>query len=637
MSQHSTVVRSVAAGCYVAFVMFAYGLSESFATHRVAITFGPAAVARVAAVACSCGVLAFFCGLLAGRADHCGSKRARAVLLAGSLMSCAGYFTLAHEPRHVIGGLLALTALVMWWASRSVRASLSWVGFTPAVLLMTCALLYHFPPFASVWLALLVGCVIASAMMVIQGELQSWTDNKAVGAIVLLVVLAASGAIAMPWPLATHYAAIKIFATATCAYASAALIWKLKAPTPRFSARTRGALGVLLAGAALHAAILTQGRTLAFGSHSLDTLVGKAMVLFYPARNIAEMEARRQTAHPRVTPSCPDTTRPRGVLWVVIDGLRADALDAERYPAVALLARESTTFSHAFSPANSTYTSFAIFLQHLPDERGVPWTIFSAQHPHARLEMALGNDLPDIDVGPSCDSEGARIAELAGGLEPGTLAIAYLPATHEPYRCTPAGQPLRACYRDAVDCVAEQLVPIIEWSRAHPDWALVVTADHGESLGEKSVEYHAISLWQEQVRVPLYIRAPGWPRGARVDTAISSAWLSGTLGCWLTDDASAFGAADVVLTSDPAARPFPIHGFSVHYGRSMWGWGATRETAVVDWPYKLILDRDTDYAQLFRLDHDPGERDNLADDEAGRVNDMRAMLDTLWGPPLTAR
>jgi arylsulfatase A-like enzyme len=47
--------------------------------------------------------------------------------------------------------------------------------------------------------------------------------------------------------------------------------------------------------------------------------------------------------------------------------------------------------------------------------------------------------------------------------------------------------------------------------------AVIVTADHGEGLGDHGALEHGVNLFDELVRVPLLIRAPGIPAGARRD------------------------------------------------------------------------------------------------------------------------
>ena len=46
--------------------------------------------------------------------------------------------------------------------------------------------------------------------------------------------------------------------------------------------------------------------------------------------------------------------------------------------------------------------------------------------------------------------------------------------------------------------------------------AVVLTADHGEGLGDHGILGHGRNLHEELVRVPLIVRAPGLPRGRRL-------------------------------------------------------------------------------------------------------------------------
>jgi arylsulfatase A-like enzyme len=59
--------------------------------------------------------------------------------------------------------------------------------------------------------------------------------------------------------------------------------------------------------------------------------------------------------------------------------------------------------------------------------------------------------------------------------------------------------------------------------------AVVLTADHGEGLGDHGELQHGRTLFEELVRVPLVIRAPGLPAGARVDGPVQLEDLAPTL------------------------------------------------------------------------------------------------------------
>jgi arylsulfatase A-like enzyme len=49
--------------------------------------------------------------------------------------------------------------------------------------------------------------------------------------------------------------------------------------------------------------------------------------------------------------------------------------------------------------------------------------------------------------------------------------------------------------------------------------AVILTADHGEGLGDHAIMEHGLHLYEELVRVPLVIRAPGLPAGRRLSGA----------------------------------------------------------------------------------------------------------------------
>ncbi len=50
---------------------------------------------------------------------------------------------------------------------------------------------------------------------------------------------------------------------------------------------------------------------------------------------------------------------------------------------------------------------------------------------------------------------------------------------------------------------------------------VVILSDHGEAFGEHGSLHHGRSLYDELVRVPLFVRAPGWPAGVVVDEPCS--------------------------------------------------------------------------------------------------------------------
>ncbi|HRC87842.1 MAG TPA: sulfatase, partial [Thermoanaerobaculia bacterium] len=89
---------------------------------------------------------------------------------------------------------------------------------------------------------------------------------------------------------------------------------------------------------------------------------------------------------------------------------------------------------------------------------------------------------------------------------------------HQPYRLTGAERLLSPTPYDAEIAVLDgsvgRVLDQLEQLRALDDTLVVVTADHGESLGEHGEKTHAVFIYDATVRVPLLLRCPRLlPRG----------------------------------------------------------------------------------------------------------------------------
>jgi len=161
---------------------------------------------------------------------------------------------------------------------------------------------------------------------------------------------------------------------------------------------------------------------------------------------------------------------------------------------------------------------------------------------------------------------------------------------------------------------------------------LVITADHGESLGERGVWLHATSLYEELLRVPLILRFPGHLAPGRViPDPVSQVDLLPTLLDLLGQPVPA-GLDGVsqrpLLTGGEGEHrpgfafvdqsPFLVRQFGTAYDRELW--------AVRSDGWKLIQDSRGPEC-LFNLNADPGETDNCLDREPAQAARLRALLD----------
>jgi arylsulfatase A-like enzyme len=155
----------------------------------------------------------------------------------------------------------------------------------------------------------------------------------------------------------------------------------------------------------------------------------------------------------------------------------------------------------------------------------------------------------------------------------------------------------------------------------------VVHADHGEEFGDHGGEFHATTLYEEVVRVPLLLRVPGAAGIAPrlVDTPVSLLDLGPTL-LDLLGVSSELPLLGRSLLPSLRGEPVPERPVLMECERF-----TARKRAYLRWPFKLIVDRATGSSQLFALHADPHEQRNLASREPGLLRAMQAELSQLQG------
>jgi choline-sulfatase len=134
---------------------------------------------------------------------------------------------------------------------------------------------------------------------------------------------------------------------------------------------------------------------------------------------------------------------------------------------------------------------------------------------------------------------------------------------------------------------------------------VILTSDHGEAFGEHQSEQHGTTLYEEQIRVPLLMRAPGLTPGwvdhpaELVDVLPTILSIVG-VNPPLVDGHSLFG----LLTDPPVS---PTTAYSERY------FGGLDQRALVAWPHKLIEHLGSNArVELYDLERDPGELSDLA-------------------------
>ncbi len=179
---------------------------------------------------------------------------------------------------------------------------------------------------------------------------------------------------------------------------------------------------------------------------------------------------------------------------------------------------------------------------------------------------------------------------------------------------------LRALYDGEIREIDRDVGRLLEAvDRLVPRAVVALTADHGEEFGEHGRFRHN-QLYEELLHVPLILRAPVLPEGARVSEPVSHIDLGPTL-------LDLLGSAPLRQAQGGSLLPFlagqgPPPAFTLSQGRALDRYGFERAIALVRDELKLILPNRRG-VELYDLSVDPGETRDLGADDPRAL----AMLD----------
>lgn len=386
---------------------------------------------------------------------------------------------------------------------------------------------------------------------------------------------------------------------------------------------------------------------------------------------LADMPERTRKI-PSHTPAAPR----RNVFLITIDALRADHVGAYGYgrpttPNIDRLAARGSRFDWAISPSPTTrraipalmsgrYASTLAFVEggkqkiwppHL--KRGYHWMLgqgFEAAGYQTQAILCC-TTLFDRRMGvvegiQHVDAEAARLRRkyhgdvlakkvaqwMATGRDPARpffLWVHFIDA-HNPYQRLPGAPDFGARPIDRydgeiwyVDDKIGAMLKAVEDAGLKDDTVVVVTADHGDEFLEHGHLYHGRSVYNELLRIPLVIAAPG-RKPAVVPGPVS-----------LID------VGPTVLDLVGLPRPAGLNGRSL--AAAVGGGGAIPDRMVLseliadrnitrnlraglDGDWKIIWDLDANTYELYSLADDPGDRDDVRGSEAETFARMKAEL-----------
>ena len=194
----------------------------------------------------------------------------------------------------------------------------------------------------------------------------------------------------------------------------------------------------------------------------------------------------------------------------------------------------------------------------------------------------------------------------------------YLPA--EPFASRYPGAPYVGEVATADAALEPVLRPLLD--AASPRTLVVITGDHGESLGEHGERTHGLFAYESTLHVPLLLFAPSVVAPASVDVVVGHDDIVPTildaLGAAVPPDLPGRSLLPLAAGGRPAAPPLYFEALSAAANR---GWAPL--TGVLHGAGKYV---ELPLPELYDLAADPAERTNLVAAQSGRVDRLQADL-----------
>lgn len=197
----------------------------------------------------------------------------------------------------------------------------------------------------------------------------------------------------------------------------------------------------------------------------------------------------------------------------------------------------------------------------------------------------------------------------------------------------------RAIYEAEVAFVDQQfgrLVGQLKEAGLYDNTVIVVVADHGEGLGDHNWWRHGL-LYQEQVRLPLILRVPDWPRGGRIDNLVRSIDISPTildaLGITESQPIEGVSLKNLIIGKVEDARiayADALHDFDLNSYMKVEHPHAGNLYCITDGTWKLICNLGyPSESEMYNIVEDPDEACNLFSSATSEVRHLRGLLDDL--------
>ncbi|MBK9263571.1 MAG: sulfatase-like hydrolase/transferase [Polyangiaceae bacterium] len=352
----------------------------------------------------------------------------------------------------------------------------------------------------------------------------------------------------------------------------------------------------------------------------------------------------------------------RDIVLITVDALRADHLSSYGYPKkitpnIDALAEGGVVFEHAYTP--TPHTSYAVtslmtgkyirplVLQGLGADSETwagqlrrygyktaafyPPAVFfiDAERFGAMRDRGLDFEYRKVEfASASLRANQVRDYLDAAKADSRLFMWVHLFEPHEPYEAhADHSYGDRDIDRyDAEIAVADAGIGeiVADIRKRRPNALVIISADHGEEFQEHGGRYHGTSVYEEQVRVPLVLHAPGLFSPRRVPSPVTIVDLFPTVlaGLDIPRPARVRGT-DIGPFIMGTNSPESARGFAFAETDTM--------TMLARGPLRLVCARRIGACALYDVKQDPGQTRDLSAVRIGDMAEMRAELRAVEG------
>ena len=162
-----------------------------------------------------------------------------------------------------------------------------------------------------------------------------------------------------------------------------------------------------------------------------------------------------------------------------------------------------------------------------------------------------------------------------------------------------------ALYDGAIQMTDERIGEVLKafkTSNIINNTIIVVMSDHGEEFYDHGRVVHALTVYEEVIRVPLIMAGPGIPKGKIIDWPVQNIDVMPTLSALIFKYVPEGLQGNNLI---PLMNSDKLNWYPAYSERS-------NLHAVMEGQWKYIFNSFNEKEELYNLDIDPGEKDNLA-------------------------